>query len=494
MDSSQPMTIEEFFAHPTFRSNTKFNCSAKSGKTGQSVSLCQGEWDWGHFKESLQRRASSSDKDGLWLIHVRVEDSLLSWDDRFAAKGLSTPDVEGVVGVKVPCVAVVETSAGENAGFPEHYSVAEKLNDQDGEDYTPSTFKTLEGQNLAWRPLVNEQNQSLRAFVLAARESSASAAAAASSPLGASAAATPAPASNPFGAPATQAAAPSNPFAAVAPPTPSAVANPFAAIPAAAPANPFAALGGGGGAPAAAPAKGGGGANPFAAANPFGGGAAAATSTRKIPLEDIVFTLWSAMSLREAFEQLSAGTRCVIDDSKSKISLKFDDSESLEQALETNFIKYKMKHDASKKKKSVDEWLDAFPDAGEPELQEMWMKSKGMNSRNRLMETLKKGYFDAPKTAEDKEILSHLETVIKTALDKRTARSVEQKKLLLTLFKKQSVAPGIVEKGNSVIKKFYPSNNVCPFRPTAKLTGLTGLGEAADTHPPEYKFINPFTN
>lgn len=468
-----PVTISSLFDSCSIKSFTErqFDANAKRlMPTGKMVDA-----DWTSFRAALESRTPDSP---LWFIQRRIEDLLLA------------PD--GLIGERVESFVIVESPFATLA--PRHYILAEPLPDADPEDHVPSRVLELEEQDVKWNPITKNDGTSINAYIMQRK----SAVPAFSFGAAAPPTATAAPTVAGFGS-AAPTAAPTG-FSFGAAPAPSAPATggfafsfgaPSAASTASvvpAPQPPAATgFGFGFGATPSAPA-----AAPAAAATT----AASLPAVKRVPVEDILFTIWDEERAKEMKKLSASGSRIVIEDFKIpttgktvKLVMQDDVKEKPEDAA-SEFILKKLFARQNERVSAFDKWMDDCPEL-EPHLLEFLQKT-----REKMLKSESKSEEAEEGETTFKQLFSQVSPAIISALaaavDRRKPIRESQTAIMdniVTLLKEKKMA----SKDRCRILKFYPANDKTPFRPFGKVSGISEEGEEAICDPPAYRFINPFT-
>ncbi|CUG82566.1 nucleoporin-like protein, putative [Bodo saltans] len=419
-------------------------------------------FDWSAFKAAMENRDDNSPR---WFVQLRKEDLLCE------------PD--GLEGTSVDCFVVVE--ATEPTLAPAHFVLKEHWPNSDLEDNAPERVNSLADQKLHWKPITKDDGTSINAFLLSRREAAPVASAAPISfGIAAPVAAAPSTSNLSFGIATASPAAPINfGFGAPTAASPAAPAQSFgfgSTTPAAAaPATGF-----GFGAPAAKPTQ----PTQPAAGFSFGGPAA----TKQIPVTDVVFVLWSKNRVKEMLKELKSGSRIVKESTKigadgktMKLIMQNDLKDDVEKTAHDLVLnKIFAKSDAELRK--IDTWLDNCPVYDEhlaPHLQKFrakFLKDQAEES-DEFAAMVEK--YEANICAELSRMVAERKSLI--AAETAVVEGIS------TLLKEHKIA----DKSTFRVLKYYPANDILPFRPFGKVSGISESGEHADLcFPPMYVFKN----
>lgn len=420
-------------------------------------------FDWTAFRTALEARSSASPR---WFLQLREEDLLC--------------DPDGLEGANVECFVIVEAS--EPTLAPAHYIVKEHWPNSDAEDNAPERVLAIKDQGMYWRPLTKDDGSSINAFVLSKRPS-------AGAPSGGF--------SFGFGAPTSTAQAATSSAPVPAAPSTFGFGTPAPSVAASAPVISFGfgVAATAASAPSSAPIAFGFGAAPAPAAiatplAPFDAVAAAKAAKPFKPLKpsEIFFVLWSKTRVKDMLKELKSGSRIVQENVKIgadgktvKLVMQNDMKDDIERTardLLLNKIFAKQDNDVMK----VDKWLDACPLYDEtlaPHLQKFRAK-----------------YLK--ECAEDSDVFARLVRDYEPAIIAELTKMVSIRKELVKMECSEVEAVAqllkeerIADKSTFRVLKYYPENNVLPFRPFGKVSGISETGEHVDfCTPPMYVFKN----
>lgn len=452
-----PVTIDQVLGACTikdFKEQVYSTSERRVVTTGRTVIA-----DWKAFREALEGRTADSP---MWFIQRRIEDLLLE------------PD--GTIGERVESFVIVESSNPTLA--PLHYIVADPLPDADQEDHVPSRVLLLAEQDVKWNPITKADGSSINAFILQRKSVVPAFSFGASSAPAATASTTETPAGGfGFGFGSSTPSAPTGGagFAFGFGSAPQAASVP-------APTAPTFSFGFGAVAPSSEV--------PTSASPP------APTVTKRIPVEDILFTIWTEGRAKEMKKLASSGSRIVIEDFKlpgegKSIKLVMqDDVKDTPSVAAAEFVLKKLFARQNSRIKDFDQWMDTCPEM-DPHLLEVLQKARAkiLKAESKVAEA-----SDDEKTYS--ELWEKFGGAITAALDAAVARRkpIHDQQVavfddILQMLKEMKLA----SKDRCRVLKYYPANNEIPFRPFGKVSGINEEGEEAICTPPAYRFINPFT-
>lgn len=463
-----PFTVSELFSNVVQQKTF-----AAIDETIPSNTPC----DWSSFRDVLLQRNATSPR---WFIQLRKEDLLLQ------------PD--GLRGTVVETFVVAE--ATEPTLSPAHYVVKEHWPNSDIEDNAPERVLKIADQGLKWVRVVLDNGDDTNTFLLSKPKTVAASSTGATAPamnftFGGAPAAPSAPA----------AAAPVQfGFAAAAAPAAPSFSFGFGAAPAAgaptpAPAAPMQFGFSAPTAPAAAPAATsftfGAAAAPLPATpsnTPFDAVAVAkaASPFKKMPATDILFVLWSTTRLKDMIHEFRSGSRIVkekfpLSSTQSiKLVMQNDLKDRVHQVAEQLLLKTFAK--ANPEVRAVDKWLDDCPvydNSLAPHLQKF---------RAKYLKDIAEDSSDYQKL--HKASYETIETALQQMVDVRkelVRAAVEDAEGILAHLKEKKIA----EKSTFRLLKYYPKNDIVPFRPFGKVSGISESGEHVNVcEPPMYVFKN----
>lgn len=435
-------------------------------------------FDWSVFRTALDARDGSSPR---WFIQLREEDLLLG------------PD--GLDGVTVDCFVIAE--AQEPTLAPAHYVVKAHWPYSDIEDNAPERILPLEGQTMGWYPVTKDDGSATNTFVLLRTDELPKVAGSAAAPAASFGFGAPAPTTTATTTTAT-AAPPSFGFGGASTASTGAISFGFGAptpAPAAAAAPP--ANFGFGGAPAAPAA-------PTATNFGFGttaqSGAAAscaaaeaespALKVSRLKSSEVLFVLWSRKRLQEMLKDIKSGSRLVRegfnlgDGVTMKVVMQNDTKDQVDataRSLILNRIFAKRNPDV----KSMDGWIDGCP-AYDPDLHAALQEFRARHLEELADES---DDFESLVAKYEAPLMAELERIV--SLRQEAAQiEVDAIQSILELLREGKLA----EKGQFRLLKYYAKNEVLPFRPFGKISGISEMGESVDVCiPPAHVNINPFT-
>ncbi|EKF29686.1 hypothetical protein MOQ_006515 [Trypanosoma cruzi marinkellei] len=449
-------------------------------------------YDWSKFRAVLEGRSAESPR---WFMQLREEDLLIEG---------------GLDGVTVDCVVIAEASVPTLA--PAHYIVKMHMAFSDLEDNAPERILPIEGQDMCWRRVVRDNGGNINAYLLQKRETTgnttqsfgfgavgtlnttvtASTASMPTSTGGFGFGAAPAPTSN---------VPPSFGFGVAAASTTLAPMNTSNANSA----NSFGF--GFGSAPAPVsdvpPAT--------VNTNSFGFGASANETTFSVapntascggfgsrspstepPLKasEVLFALWSKKRLSDMAKSLKSGSRILRENfkpsptvSEMKLVMQNDFKDDVSKTVK-QLILNKLFAKCSDKIVEVDQWIDNCP----------------VYDENLSAALQKFRAHHVQKVAEDSEVFQALYNECHKSMEDELNRIVGLRKAAvqreLDCIEKimgQLKEGKMAEKQTFRLLKYYAANDVMRFRPFAKVSGISEMGESADVcEPPAPVFVNPF--
>nr|CCD17640.1 unnamed protein product [Trypanosoma congolense IL3000] len=458
-------------------------------------------YDWSKFRGVLESRMASSPR---WFMQIREEDLLI--EDSFD-------------GVTVDCIVIAE--AAQPTLAPAHYIVKQHLPYSDLEDNAPERILPIEGQHMYWRRVVRDDGGDINAFLLQKRT-----VAAVPQTVFGFGAAQPTPSAAPpstapgkdfnFGFATTPAEGNKS---AVAVGTPvnfgfgtAASAGGGSALNTAAPAGGF--NFGFGTAPAAS-----GGVSSSNSVGSFGfgtsinnsvpGSAAAvgfSSAPRNVgkadessefeqkvsPLKpsEVLFALWTTKRLTEMMKALKSGSRVVREDfvpnstaQPIKLVVQNDMKDNIKGVVR-HLVLNRLFAKQCPEVKAVDKWINDCP-VYHGQLAEAMQKFR----ENYLQEVAEASADFQKQYDEYREAMeTELERII-AARKKIIDGELETIGNIMQLLKEKKLA----EKQTFRLLKYYAANDVMRFRPFAKVSGISEMGESADVcDPPAPVIVNPF--
>ena len=459
------VTIAELFDTTTIKKFDKQTfCTDKRQtiSTGESFSA-----DWSALKAELEGRSADSPQ---WFIQLRKEDLTLE------------PD--GCIGQRVESFVIVESSSPTLC--PAYYVVATPLPYSDAEDHVPESFHHLADQGVKWFPIVKANGDSINAFFMKRDTPKINF----GGPVATSTAPATAPASGGFGAGFGSNAAPTTTI-----PT----GFSFGAAPAAStPSVPASFTFGAAPAPAAVPAT-------FS----FGSAAPASSSTttptvgfgfstnaapkeppmKRIPVEDILFCVWSTSRIKSLQKEIKEGSRIVIENAKLpgiskpfKVQMQDDMKEKPDRAAR-EFVLNKVFAKQSSRIKDFDDWMGNVPEFNPTLIAYL------QNTREKILKS------EAKESSEfatlEKDVVPAVEALLRNAIADREPHRRKQKEILEGASKLMKEGK-LVAKEHCNIIKFYPSNKDIPFRPYGRVSGISEEGDVIRCVPEAWRNKNPF--
>ena len=218
-------------------------------------------------------------------------------------------------------------------------------------------------------------------------------------------------------------------------------------------------------------------------------------SAKKVKPENIQFTLWTSKRVSDMRKALSAGTRIVRENfvipgttTAIKLVMQSDVKDKVPPTVRALCLQ-KIFAKVDQKMKEIDQWIDNCPNY-DPKLAEALQKYRQAMLEERAADSQQEADAEhnfakimekCEKPMEDE--LSRIVALRKADIEQQDAILDEIAKLL----KEKKVAP----KEAFVTYKYYPNNNVLPFRPFGKIAGISESGEQADhCFPRAYVFRN----
>lgn len=476
-----PITIEELFTNKLIH------------KTFSHGQVRETAFDWSQFRQALEVRTASSPR---WFIQLREEDLLLG--------------PHGLDGVTVDCFVIAEAKGPTLA--PAEYIVKVHWPYSDAEDNAPERILSIADQKMCWRRIVKANNEDINAYLLQKVEDPNAASLDSSSTFG-------------FGLSSTSstsnaASTPSSGFSfgGSAPPPTSSVAPsssapvgfgfgfgtaPVSSAPAAS-----AVTFGFGTSPSAAPISFGfgnssvsSGVPSAAASGQFSFGTAAvggnaskdnpAVPTKELKTSEVLFTLWSRERLSEMESDIKSGSRIVSEGFQvhPTISMKLVMQNDVEDDVKATAQRLILKELFAKRDpevKKMNKWIDDCPVYDEE------LANALQEFRERRLEELSEESDEFDEMKE--KFLDAIEAELQRIIEIRKESAALELEMISSISERID-RQILLEKKNFKLLKYYAKNDLLPFRPFGKISGISEMGESVDVCvPPAHVNINPFTN
>lgn len=487
------ITVEDLFTkhliHKTF----------SHGKVGSTP------FDWSEFRQALEIRNATSPR---WFIQLREEDLLLG--------------PHGLDGVKVDCFVVVEAKAPTFS--PAEYIVKVHWPYSDAEDNAPERILSISQQGMCWKQVVKNNGEDINVYLLQKRSAGTSAAASEASGIS-------------FGLGLTSSASIASSSSSSSPP----VGFSFGASTSAPPSTTVKSLSSD--AQGSATSFGFGSLSPssgavqptvfsfgFSSAPPstasipanFGFGSAA-TSDQSLPslnpsfsfgnissasspsytehdspevpikslkTSEILFCLWSRNRLEEMKKEILSGSRIVREGFKINptTSVKLVMQNDVEDDVKGTAYRLILRDIFAKSNSEmgkIKQWINDCPVYDE-------------NLVNALQEFRERRLTELANESDKlddmiKEFQPRIEEEFQRIIQiRRNAAQLEIDMIEFILERMKRKL--LLEKSEFRLLKYYAKNDILPFRPFGKISGISEMGEAVDVCvPPAHVNINPFT-
>ena len=215
----------------------------------------------------------------------------------------------------------------------------------------------------------------------------------------------------------------------------------------------------------------------------------AAPATKRIPVEDILFCVWSTSRMKSLQKEIKEGSRIVIENAKlpgidkpCKVQMQDDKKEKPHKAAH-EFVLNKVFAKQSDRIKDFDNWMGTVPEFN-PALINYFQ-----STREKILKTEAKESDEFAKL--EKEVVPAVEKLLNDAIADREPHRAKQEEIVTGATKLMKEGK-LITKENCNVIKFYPSNKDIPFRCFGRVSGISEEGDVIRCVPEAWRNKNPF--